>query len=371
MRFIHTADHHIGKKYKRFEHISNKLALENMRVLEELATLAITTSDLWLIAGDLYEYNQISTDEKRYIANLFADVARTTPILVVAGNHDPFYPGSFHEELSHLPGVHVFRHSRPQRIDFPALNTSIYGRSFQALYERESFLPNILCDADEQLETAPLANRLLLLHGDVKIGQATSEFNLLDGRALSDLPVAYIALGHVHHADLASNLKWRYAGAPTGHSFKRTGETGYYRGEIEGGRLLALDFCTLDTIHFYSLPIELAIEDTKYDVINKLKAAVKAKGSQHVYRFILQGEVPRFLNQDLAEIYEGITSYCLAAEVLDQTRPFHDLYRLAQDESLRGYFYRQILDASKQDDVDPELMKLVLNIGLEAIDDQV
>ncbi len=370
MKFIHTADHHIGKNFRHFSEISARLAVENMRILEKLADIAVRDADIWLIAGDLYEYDQISAAEKINIVKIFEQTASKLPILLVAGNHDPFFPGSFYEELASIDGVHVFSPRSAERIDIPELDTSIYGRSFQSLYERASLLPNLLEQADSKLGVPPLENRCLLLHGDVRASKTSSDHNLLLARDLDALPVAYIALGHIHRADPTSSSKWRYAGPPTGHSFKRTGETGYYCGEIINGQLVGLDFHALDTIHFYDLRVDVSTAETQYDIVKLLENAVSEYGSEHVYRLRLAGTVQRSLASDLAEIEAGIRTHLLACELIDETKISYDTSKLLEDKGLRGYFYRQIM-ARQAEQNNSELLELALAVGLEAIDDQV
>jgi len=86
MKFLHTADWHVGKRLDRFPRIEEQRA-----VLEEIAGIADDESvDLVIVAGDLYDTVNPGSEAEELLytalSRLSADGAR--PVIAIAGNHD-------------------------------------------------------------------------------------------------------------------------------------------------------------------------------------------------------------------------------------------------------------------------------------------
>ncbi len=85
MRFLHTADWHVGKAVR-----GRSRADEHTAVLAELATLADERAvDLVLVVGDLFDTAAPTADAERIVYRALLDLAAGgRPVVVVAGNHD-------------------------------------------------------------------------------------------------------------------------------------------------------------------------------------------------------------------------------------------------------------------------------------------
>ena len=86
MRFLHTADWHIGKKLHDYD-----LVEEQLEAFSQIKKIAQTEQvDAVVIAGDLYDRSLPSetavtlVDQMLYELNLKANL----PLLVISGNHD-------------------------------------------------------------------------------------------------------------------------------------------------------------------------------------------------------------------------------------------------------------------------------------------
>jgi exonuclease SbcD len=85
MRFLHTADWHVGKTLKGRSRLD-----EQEQVLREIVTVARTHEvDAVLVAGDLYDSAAPSADAQKLVNRTLLGLARDgVDVIAIAGNHD-------------------------------------------------------------------------------------------------------------------------------------------------------------------------------------------------------------------------------------------------------------------------------------------
>ena len=84
MRFLHTADWHVGKTLR-----GRSRADEHRAVLKEIATIADDRAvDAVLVAGDLFETAAPSPESEEIVYQALLALSKDRPVVVVAGNHD-------------------------------------------------------------------------------------------------------------------------------------------------------------------------------------------------------------------------------------------------------------------------------------------
>ena len=84
MRFLHTADWHVGKTLR-----GRSRADEHRAVLKEIATIADDQDvDAVLVAGDLFETAAPSPESEGIVYQALLALSKNRPVVVVAGNHD-------------------------------------------------------------------------------------------------------------------------------------------------------------------------------------------------------------------------------------------------------------------------------------------
>ena len=90
MKFIHSADWQLGARFSQFGEKGAALREARLTTLQRTLEHARTQSvDAFLIAGDLFEDNQVGDDLVRRVVDLFSSHA-SLPIFLLPGNHDPF-----------------------------------------------------------------------------------------------------------------------------------------------------------------------------------------------------------------------------------------------------------------------------------------
>lgn len=90
MRFLHTADWHVGKTLKGRDRLAEQAA-----VLGEIVAIVRENQvDAVLVAGDLYETSAPSAEAQRLVVRTLLALSRTgAQVVAMAGNHD--HPGTF------------------------------------------------------------------------------------------------------------------------------------------------------------------------------------------------------------------------------------------------------------------------------------
>lgn len=227
LRFIHTADWQLGKRFGRVTDPAKQEALRAVRFQTVGLLAAAATAhhaDFVLVAGDLFDS---PTPTKDVVSRALAEIGKCpVPVLAIPGNHDHAGPGSvwaqphFLEEQRRLaPQFRLLDRAEPvvlpQAIVFPC----------PLLRRHEAANPLAWIAAALTDSSLPLGlPRIVLAHG------ATQEFgtgrededdatapNFLDLSVLPADGIDYIALGDWHGA-------------------KQVGPRAFYAGAIEADR---------------------------------------------------------------------------------------------------------------------------------------
>lgn len=237
MRFIHTADWHLG----RLTH-GIHLTRDQEAILEELRiVMKDFRPDALLICGDIYDRAVPPPDAVRLLDDFlsYSALDLKVPVLIISGNHDSSHRLEFASRVLakrnlHLFGslsssfepvtlfdafgpVHFFSipYSEPSEIKTHLDSADIEDSdsAYEALLQR--LQP--VCDKDER--------RVLLAHAFVGNGTTTeSERPLLVGGIDKIAPdrfsaFHYVALGHLHRPQQISDPRIRYAGSIMKYSF--------------------------------------------------------------------------------------------------------------------------------------------------------
>lgn len=126
LRFIHTADWHLGHTYWKIgarAAQSREWRFEAVRRIWELA--AAQNADFILVAGDVFDSDTPSPAIRQGAIELLADAP--APVYLISGNHDPNAEGSiwqnadFRGSVQNLPNVRLALQTEPLEIEGDAL----------------------------------------------------------------------------------------------------------------------------------------------------------------------------------------------------------------------------------------------------------
>src|SRR4051812_7935077 len=90
IRLLHSADWQLGARFTQFGAKGSTLREARLTTLRRALEVAQQRNvDAFIVAGDLFEDNQVDDSLIAAVVRLFADYA-SIPIYLLPGNHDPF-----------------------------------------------------------------------------------------------------------------------------------------------------------------------------------------------------------------------------------------------------------------------------------------
>lgn len=172
----------------------------------------------------------------------------------------------------------------------------------------------------------------------------------------------YIALGHIHkpyYKDLP-NQSITYPGSTIALGFDELGSHGMLVGEIDQTKRLELTFIPVDKKEFKEE--EIIVDDilSKEELIETINQ--KDWNENYYYKIILTGK--RNFEIEPLQIIKYISSSNII-KIKDHTALKLDLKKLANENSLRGIFVKNLL--AKQNEENKEKIQKAIEIGLEAM----
>lgn len=247
MRFIHTADWHLGHKlHNQSRHEEHRAFLEWL--IEEAVAHDI---DALLIAGDVFDTPNPPAESLKLFYEFLHRLNQTAPhvqVVIIGGNHDSAHRLEAPQQLLKVFNVHIVGGMPPQNtLDFERLLVPINNRAGEQVawvvaipYLRPSDLPNITPRPDNYLVEGVRAVYKIALErvaqkrrggeGVIVMGHCymasstlseDSERKILGNHQnalpidLFPMDVSYVALGHLHLAQSLNGVeKIRYSGSP-------------------------------------------------------------------------------------------------------------------------------------------------------------
>ncbi|MBQ8357679.1 MAG: exonuclease SbcCD subunit D [Clostridia bacterium] len=230
MKFLHTADLHLGKRVLECSMIEDAKT-----VLDEILQIARHEQvNGVLIAGDVYDRPVPSIEAVNLFSGFLSALSKAKiPVFLVAGNHDSPERLSFCGDILNAGGIHTAGvcRGRPHTVVLTGdKRVAVHMVSFARTAALRPFL-------EGEIETAADAMRAVLSHIDFSVadrhillahafvaGGSTSDSEINPVGTAEALPIDlfrgfdYVALGHLHGPQtLGPNV--RYAGSPLKYSF--------------------------------------------------------------------------------------------------------------------------------------------------------
>jgi DNA repair exonuclease SbcCD nuclease subunit len=320
VRFIHTADWHLGKPYSRVQDPKKNADLQRARLdaVRRVGSLAREhQASFVVVAGDLFDTSSVS--RATVVDTLDLVGGFSVPVLAIPGNHDHGGAGSIWtqpfflapEQQRRAPNLRVLLAPKPE------------------VLEQAVILPCPLVRRHEQADPAawlavpgpyaglpPHLPRVALLHG------ATAEFtSAQDDDGTGTLPnrvhlerlaweeLDYVALGDWHGTKQVHQKAW-YAGTPEVDRFPKDGDH-------DPGNILVVDLpgrgqpCQVErvrtsTMDWHTLEFPL-VDDGSIPLLDaRLQELVGARSGGHALELTLTGDLGLEGHQHLTRILESL-----------------------------------------------------------------
>ncbi|MGX7174246.1 exonuclease SbcCD subunit D [Enterococcus ratti] len=232
MRFLHTADWHIGKKLQGYDRIE-----EQKYVLSEILTIAKDEQvDAIVIAGDLYDRSVPAVDAIEVFNNLMVEwnLKERFPIFAISGNHDssirlsagtPWFSQTnyylqtrFEEAFTPI----VFQDTQFFLLPyFEPISARIYFED-DRIRTIQQAMEKVITKMKEQFD--PAKKHVLVSHffvmGCTKTDSETKievgGLDAISGKLFESFD--YVALGHLHNQAALKQENARYSGSPLKYS---------------------------------------------------------------------------------------------------------------------------------------------------------
>lgn len=355
MKFVHIADMHFDTSFSQINDsdlgIVRRLAQRN--VFKKIIDYIIENDVNYLfIAGDFYEHKFIKESTIEYVNKLFKEIPKTK-IFITPGNHDPLIKNSFYNRYKWNENVHIFG-SRISYIDDE--NIRIYGYGFDDFYYTNSEIDDFVLEDKEKIN-------ILITHGTLNgTNNIDNQYNAIQKSNLERIGFDYVALGHIHKSNYSKEQKIVYPGSTISMGFDELGEHGMVVGEIENKKITT-KFIPLDESEFkiidFDISDSLSLEDLS-EKINSLELCEK-----DFYEIYITGR--RKFEIDIYNLKKMIFKKNII-KIKDKTKLYYDLNEIAEDNSLKGLFVKEIMNRLNSDEYDKETVEKALEIGLNILE---
>ncbi len=342
MKFIHVGDVHLGSdmdwtSFNRKQEVWDTFE-SVVKICEEKQV------DLLLLSGDLF-HRQPLVGELKEVNQMFAGLTHTKVVLI-AGNHDYVKANSYYRTFEWNENVYPLLDSQMDDVEFPELKTAVYGFSYHQKEITDKLYDTAFAPRRQKYE-------ILLAHGgDEKHIPVKKE-------SLSGLGYDYIALGHIHKAQVILENKAIYAGILEPTDKNDVGKHGYVYGEIteQGVRTEFVPCAMREIIH---ATVQVGEKTTGTELKERLRAYIQENGVQHMYKFVLEGKRDSDIRFDL----ESLRASGNIFEFIDETQPAYDFEKLAQmnQGNLLGKYIESLSDYGKD-----SMEYQALHLGVQAL----
>jgi exonuclease SbcD len=242
MRFLHTADWHLGRLFHQVH-----LTEDQDAVLRQLIAIARDARvDAVVVAGDVYDRAVPPPEAVRLLDDVLAEllIGAKIPVIVTAGNHDSPERLAFASRLLSAQGLHLF--GLPSKDLAPVVLADAYGpvAFYVAPYAEPALVRERLdapgaIDHDSAMDAMlsslltahpPNGRAVFVGHAFVQGGTGSDSERPLsvggagtvNGARLA--PFCYAALGHLHRPQTVGRESTRYAGSLLKYSVDEIGQ---------------------------------------------------------------------------------------------------------------------------------------------------
>jgi len=322
MRFLHTADLQLGARFSQFREHSKKLREARVDTLRRILKLAVDENvDALIIAGDIFEDNQVSEKILDDCAKIFSDHP-DIPVFLLPGNHDPADgPGSVWARAPFdQPPPNVTVLSTPTAI--PLGNAVILASPLtQKLGNRD---PSLLLDELAAGVHEPDSTlKIGVTHGSLQIpGKHKPDDHPIALDAATRAGLDYLAVGHWHSWSVYDDCRLVMPGTPEPDSFDQSSPGSVALVELSSpGVPPRIERREISTLTWHEFALDFINHKNQREALGKTLLSFQGKETQSIIRITLSGSAPvadklettHWLNERLKDFF--------ISEITDRTTP--------------------------------------------------
>lgn len=359
MRFLHTADLHLGKAFLGIADKGSELREAQLLTLERIVELARAEEvDFVVIAGDLFDSNEVTGKLVKKVVDRLASLA-PIPVLILPGTHDLLDEGSVYwrGEFADAENIKVFG------VDGNTIkigDTAVHGRANDTKQGGVHPLSEMSPDHDARHNVA-------VIHASVEIeGKSSPDDYLASPSEIAACGMDYVALGHWHSANQFSaqgTAAW-YSGAPEPTKFN----------EAEGaGNVLLVELgdngvdVSARATGKYTW-VERELDVSTYPPGGPLEAEIReAAGGEVLLRVKLKGVLPKGQEIDMGGLEEDLRDEFFHLEIRNAGigYPLDEVEGLFPDGTIGSIYIARLreLIAAAENEEERALLEEALYLG--------
>ena len=316
MKFLHTADWHIGKKLHGIS-----LLEEQNEVFKQLLETAIKEKvDAIVIAGDLYDRSVPPAEAVKLLNNMLykINVEQSFPILAISGNHDsstrlqtggPWYQEKqfyLYTTLSDqvIKGIKIDNSQFFLLPYFEPIDARLYFKD-ETLKTHQDAVKRVIEEMKKNFDSS--LNQVLVSHFFVAGSLRTDSEVEATAGGLDSIAASlfkdfhYVALGHLHNPNAFKSSSVQYSGSLLKYSISEANQT-------KGFRLIEItDNGEVSNLFYPVEPLkELIIIEESFLTITDHEYYQNIDKNNYIYvKLTDNGIIPNAMNR-LREIYPNI-----------------------------------------------------------------
>lgn len=279
IRFLHSADLHLGSPIKTVGAMSGEL----QQILEEASYNAVEhlvdsalryNVDFVLFSGDLYDRDAHSVKANQFLARQMERLnGENIPVCIIYGNHDPL--GSAADLYKMPPNVKVFPWEKAESFTisdikgFPLAN--VYGQSYRTASDRRKMFADFTA-TDTGIFNIGMLHTALTPGPHCNVPCSLEELGRISH-------IHYWALGHIHRTSICSpsGPTAAFPGIPQGRDTGEPGAGGCLLIEVDAGKP-QVQFIPLSEIIW--LKQEIPITEEEPGDLSSLEEIILARGRE-------------------------------------------------------------------------------------------
>jgi DNA repair exonuclease SbcCD nuclease subunit len=318
MKLLHSADWQLGKCFKQFGDKASELRQVRFETLRRaLQTARDRRVDAFVVAGDLFEDNEVDDSVVRSAVSVFAAFA-DVPVFILPGNHDPFIgPGSVWNRQSFLGvpnNVKVFRAAESVEINGGYLLAS-------PLQQKNSTL-------DPSFKIVELATKLPAER--IQVGVTHGALAIPSKHEPNDFPIAlnaasrakldFLAAGHWHNWLLSDDGRLLMPGTPETDEFDQTDSGFVALVEVnERGKPPQIEKLPIATLSWQTLDFDFLDVDNARRHLQAEMAKLNDRSKTSVVRVRVRGSAARDVLADTRRWLDELLKPFLFAQLQDES----------------------------------------------------
>lgn len=280
IRFIHSADLHLGSPLKTVGAMSTELQRilqeASFNSVERLVDAALLHQvDFVLFSGDIYDRDSRSVRANAFFVRQMERLSeKDIPVYIIYGNHDPL--GTYVDLYKMPSNVHVFSCHEPQCFSVTDAEGNpiarIFGQSYRTAAENRKVHLNFAPPDSEILNIGMLHTALT---------PDTTSYLPSSLEELRQVPnIHYWALGHIHRPGICSGSipAAAFPGIPQGRDINEPGTGGCLLVEAKKGPVPSIKFLPLAQVIW--LTEKLAINEKHPEDLDSLEDLIISRGQE-------------------------------------------------------------------------------------------